>query len=91
VHGSNAHCAFDIYYNNENSSETERAKILNSKGSMALLKNGAYFSRPYGPFTTSVYEHTSPEIISAMRKVKDIFDPNNVLNPGSLCFTEVSK
>jgi len=91
VHGSNAHCAFDIYYNNDNSSEIERAGILNLKGSEALLNSGAYFSRPYGPFTKSVYEHTSPEIISAMRKVKRIFDPNNVLNPGSLCFTEVSK
>ncbi|MHA1881475.1 MAG: FAD-binding oxidoreductase [Candidatus Thorarchaeota archaeon] len=91
VRGSNAHCAFDIYYNPENSSDIERAKALYLKGSDALLKSGAYFSRPYGLFTKSVFEHTSPEIITAMRKVKDIFDPNNVLNPGSLCFTEVSK
>jgi len=91
IRGSNAHCAFDIYYNNEDSSEIERAKTLYLKGSDALLKSGAYFSRPYGPFTKSVYEHTSPDIISAMKKVKGIFDPNNVLNPGSLCFTEVSK
>ena len=31
------------------------------------------------------------EILSAMNHVKSIFDPNNVLSPGNLCFEEVPK
>ncbi|MHA1386272.1 MAG: FAD-linked oxidase C-terminal domain-containing protein [Candidatus Helarchaeota archaeon] len=27
-------------------------------------------------------------MVESMRKVKNIFDPNGVLNPGALCFKE---
>ncbi|MGQ9720536.1 MAG: FAD-binding oxidoreductase [Candidatus Jordarchaeum sp.] len=86
VQGCNCHCEFDIYYNPSDAIEVNRAKYLYTRASEALLKEGAFFSRPYGPFTEVVYRNCSPETVVALRKVKSIFDPKNLLNPGKLCF-----
>lgn len=51
----------------------------------ALIASGAYFSRPYGSWARPVYNRDAAST-SALRRVKAIFDPNNVLNPGKLCF-----
>jgi FAD/FMN-containing dehydrogenase len=49
------------------------------------MENGAFFSRPYGGWAKIVYARY-PDGVKALRKLKDIFDPNNILNPGKLCF-----
>jgi FAD/FMN-containing dehydrogenase len=51
----------------------------------ALVRNGAFFSRPYGPWAPLVYQDQSEEVV-ALKKLKNIFDPNGILNPGKLCF-----
>ena len=50
----------------------------------ALLPGGAYFDRPYGRLGELVY--TEPVSVEAMRRIKKIFDPDGILNPGKLCF-----
>ena len=52
------------------------------------MKNGAFFNRPYGDLTKEIYAHHDQETVNALRKVKKIFDPNNILNPGVLCFDD---
>lgn len=49
-----------------------------------LAGAGAYFDRPYGKLTGLVYG--DPVSVEAMRKVKRIFDPDGILNPGKLCY-----
>jgi FAD/FMN-containing dehydrogenase len=49
------------------------------------MKNGAFFSRPYSPWADMVYGRLT-ESVAALRKLKGVFDPNNILNPGKLCF-----
>ncbi len=49
-----------------------------------LLAAGAVFERPYGRLAELVY--TEPRATEAMRKLKRIFDPDNILNPGKLCY-----
>ncbi|MHA2178981.1 MAG: FAD-linked oxidase C-terminal domain-containing protein, partial [Candidatus Thorarchaeota archaeon] len=61
------------------------------EGSQRLMDEGAFFSRPFGIITDKVFERSSPEMVQAYRNVKKIFDPNHVLNPGTLCFKEVSE
>jgi FAD/FMN-containing dehydrogenase len=46
---------------------------------------GAFFSRPYGTWKDFAYD-PDPQTVVAYKKVKDIWDPNHVLNPGKLCF-----
>ena len=91
VQGVNTHCTFDLYYNPDDAKDTENAKKLLKEGQQQLLDEGAFFSRPYGVITDSVFEKASPEMVNALQSVKKIFDPNNVLNPGTLCFKEVPK
>lgn len=49
-----------------------------------LAAAGAYFDRPYGRLTELVYDDRIS--VNAMRRLKTIFDPDNILNPGKLCF-----
>jgi FAD/FMN-containing dehydrogenase len=91
VQGTSTHFGFDLYYDPEDARDAESMNALLAIGQQRLLEEGAFFSRPYGSITDAVFEQTSPEIIKALRNVKAIFDPNNVLNPGTLCFKEVPK
>ena len=49
-----------------------------------LMARGAYFDRPYGRLPELVY--TEPRSVDAIRRLKAIFDPDGILNPGKLCF-----
>jgi FAD/FMN-containing dehydrogenase len=53
--------------------------------SRTLMDSGAYFSRPYGAWADMVYGRYD-EGAAALKKLKSIFDPMNILNPGKLCF-----
>lgn len=89
VQGTNTHCGFDLYYSIADTDATEGVLSLIAKAQTKLLKMGAYFSRPYGLVTNLVYKQAPPVTIDTMRRVKSIFDPNNILNPRVLCFEEV--
>ncbi|MHA2077454.1 MAG: FAD-binding oxidoreductase [Candidatus Thorarchaeota archaeon] len=91
VQGVTTHCGFDLYCDPTNADEVESVNGLMNEGRKKLLKEGAFFSRPYGSITDAVFEQSSPEMVRAIQSVKAIFDPNNVLNPGTLCFKEVPK
>jgi len=85
VQGRGCHCEFDLFYSAADTSESETARKLFKDASEALLKSGAFFSRPYGEWANMVY-HYYPEQVKALRKLKNIFDPQHILNPGKLCF-----
>jgi FAD/FMN-containing dehydrogenase len=89
--GTNAHFECDIFYNPASKVDVQRAKNIYLNGSEVLLKSGAYFSRPYGQFSAAVFQQCSRETISAMQKVKRIFDPKGIMNPGRLCFKEAQQ
>jgi hypothetical protein len=50
-----------------------------------LMAQGAFFSRPYGPWADMVYRRYS-SYTQSLKDLKKVFDPNNILNPGKLCF-----
>jgi FAD/FMN-containing dehydrogenase len=85
VQGTSCHLEFDLFYDPADSTQTERARSLVSEGAYDLANMGAFFSRPYGPWAKIAYSRAAETNI-LQRKVKKIFDPNNVLNPGRLCF-----
>jgi hypothetical protein len=83
VQGVCCHVGFDLFYG---ASEGRRkVEELFLRASEALLEAGAFFSRPYGPLARLVYER-DVETARVLRKVKEIFDPRGILNPGKLCF-----
>lgn len=56
----------------------------------ALLEAGAFFSRPYGPIVDKIYQKAVGHARN-MEKMKDLFDPKRVLNPGKLSYQEVNQ
>lgn len=86
--GTSYHCEFDIYYNPDNKEETLDAKEKFLHTSIQLMDSGAFFNRPYGLWATEVYKRHETSTQTSLKKVKKIFDPNNILNPGVLCFDE---
>jgi FAD/FMN-containing dehydrogenase len=89
VQGVNTYCCFDIYFDPQNEQDIVNTNKLFTEGSEKLMDAGAFFSRPPDSLKDSIYSRVSPEVKIAMNRVKHIFDPNNVLSPGNLCFKEV--
>lgn len=85
MRGVGCHCEFNIPYDSENEEEVSRVQKLFTEGSKEMIKHGAYFSRPYGSWGGMVYDNDAQTTI-LLKKLKKIFDPNNVMNPGKLCF-----
>ncbi len=86
--GTAYHCEFDIYYNPDNNKETLGVKEKFLKTSINLIDSGAFFNRPYGLWAEEVYKRHENSTQVALKKIKKIFDPHNVLNPGVLCFDD---
>lgn len=84
--GTSYHCEFDLFYDPQDGMGVKRLKELFIDTSKDLINLGAFFNRPYGDWAEDVYKSLDDSIIMALKKVKKIFDPNNVLNPGVLCF-----
>jgi hypothetical protein len=83
--GISQHVEFTIAYDPDNKKDAELAFELYTVGSESLISNGAYFSRPYGPWADLVYTRDATAV-RVLKTVKKIVDPNNVMNPGKLCF-----
>ena len=83
--GVACHCEFSLPYDPGNQMEVTKIKRLFSEGSEALLNLRAFFSRPYGIWADMVYNRDT-QTAAVSKKIKGIFDPGNVMNPGKLCF-----
>jgi FAD/FMN-containing dehydrogenase len=76
---------FNLFYDPRSASEVERERNLYREAARILLNEGALFTRPYGELASLVYEKATG-YATVLRRVKKIFDPNNIMNPGNLCF-----
>ena len=85
VQGSNVHCEFNLFYDPENPRESERVRELASKATRNLVARGAFFSRPYGENARTIINRDAATV-AALKKVKIVLDPDNIMNPGKLCF-----
>ncbi|OPY84571.1 MAG: 4-cresol dehydrogenase (hydroxylating) flavoprotein subunit [Syntrophorhabdus sp. PtaU1.Bin153] len=85
VQGTSCHLEFDLFYDPANTGEADRVKWLVTEGAANLANMGAFFSRPYGAWSKIAYNRATGTA-TMQRKLKKIYDPNDVLNPGQLCF-----
>lgn len=85
VQGTSCHCEFNIYYDLRDAVESERVRELDRKAMGKLAAAGAFFSRPYGESARTIMNRDAATA-RALTKVKAVFDPNNIMNPGKLCF-----
>jgi hypothetical protein len=77
------HVEYTIPYNPQDEEEKERVKTFYLAASEALIAQGAFFHRPYGPWAEMVLSRTG-YVSTVFKKMKEIIDPNRVLNPGKL-------
>jgi FAD/FMN-containing dehydrogenase len=85
VQGVSCHCEFNLFFEPDNPGEEARIRAISEAAFEALANRGAFFSRPYGPWADLAYRRDAVTTIS-LRKIKDIYDPNKIMNPGKLCF-----
>jgi FAD/FMN-containing dehydrogenase len=74
-----------FFYNPENETETDKVRALYNEAARVLLSEGVVFTRPYGDLAQIVYEKAAT-YASTLKRLKKVFDPNNIMNPGNLCF-----
>ena len=83
--GVSWHVELSLDYDPADAEQAARARTFHQHAAERLIGDGAYFSRPYGAWAGPVYDR---DVASreALRKIKRIFDPAGVMNPGKLCF-----
>lgn len=79
------HLEFDLHCDLRDRGETERVRQIWLQASEILMNHGAYFDRPYGPWAEMVYSRAA-NYTQKLKEIKREIDPNNILNPGKLCF-----
>lgn len=82
VQGTSCHFEITIFHAHAAASV---AQALERELVPALMRMGGFFSRPYGHWAQAAYERDTT-IVTYLRKVKQLFDPRGVMNPGQLCF-----
>jgi FAD/FMN-containing dehydrogenase len=85
VQGTGCHCEFNLFYDPVNSRELNRVMQLSASATKSLLAKGAFFSRPYGENAGMILNRDAASV-AVLNKFKKIFDPNNIMNPGKICF-----
>ena len=82
--GRACHLCFSLPCDLGSEAERQKIKSLYLELSEQLITEGAFFTRPYGPWADMVYRRTTT-YTNTLKELKKIFDPNHILNPGKLC------
>ena len=82
VQGTSCHCEFNLPCEPSKKAALEPLLL---DASARLARNGAFFSRPYGPWADLAFG-TNGGATALLRKVKNMLDPKGIMNPGRLCF-----
>ena len=85
VQGTGYHCEFNLFYDPDNSSDCARIKGLSTAAIKNLMAHGAFFSRPYGE-NAGMILNTDAATVDIFNRLKGLFDPNKIMNPGKICF-----
>ena len=85
VQGTNCHFEINLYFDPDDNGEAGRIQALDTATVNTFADMGGFFSRPYGNWVKTAYERC-PDTVEGLKKLKQIFDPNGIMNPGKLCF-----
>ena len=85
VQGTSCHCEFNLFYDPTSPTEVTAVDELVGKACEEIARMGGFFSRPYSAWKDIAYRQAAGTA-EMQRKIKKLFDPNEILNPGKLCF-----
>ncbi len=80
--GRGCHCEFTFPYSPEDADEVARLNENLRSVVQAVAKGGGFFSVLSHPWTDALQKDAASQ--EAVRKVKGIFDPSNIMNPGKI-------
>ncbi|MCX8043654.1 MAG: FAD-binding oxidoreductase [Desulfobacterota bacterium] len=83
--GRAVHCEIDIHGGIPGTEDAERIYQLWLEISERFIDEGAFFDRPYGAWAPLVYSRAGT-YTEKLKQIKKSLDPNNIMNPGKLCF-----
>ncbi|MFH1775336.1 MAG: FAD-binding oxidoreductase [Chloroflexota bacterium] len=78
-------CQYGFHCDPGDAEDVARVRSLYLEASELAISMGGIFTTPYGYWADMVYSRTAA-YTDVMRLVKDALDPNNIMNPGRLCF-----
>ena len=76
---------FSFFYDPANAAEKALVADLYREAAISMMNEGAFFTRPYGELASMVYDRAANYTMT-LKRVKGVFDPKNIMNPGNLCF-----
>ena len=77
---------FNFYYNPQYEAEVDKIRGLYAEAAAAVFERGAWFNRPYGSAVTNIIYKKYATYVTTAKRFKKYADPNNIMNPGTLCF-----
>ena len=84
--GLNCYLEMDFHCDLDDPDDVEKVKNLWLEANRACLDKGAVPDKAYGPLADMVYGRFDPSYVDILKSWKKELDPNNILNPGQLCF-----
>ena len=87
--GRGIYCVFDFHCDPSDPEAVAQTQQLFAVASEALIDSGAFFDRPYGIWAEMMYRRTGGYTVY-LKRLKEKLDPNNIMNPGKLCFGGVA-
>jgi len=84
-HNRACRAEFNFFYDPEDEAEVAAIRAMYQEMAKILLAEGVVFTRPYGDLAPIVYEKAA-SYASHLKRLKKVFDPNDIMNPGKLCF-----
>ncbi len=76
---------FSFFYDPEYDHEKALVADMSREAALAMMNEGAFFSRPYGDLAPIIYDRAASYTMT-LKRLKNVFDPKNIMNPGNLCF-----
>ena len=84
-YGRACHFEVNFSYHPDNADDLTTMSKIYLEAAETAIDMGGYFSRPYGAVADMVYDRASSYTV-ALKKVKQMLDPKNIMSPGRLCF-----
>ena len=86
VQGTSIHVEFNLPYDPANAVEAEQVrKLIPGAAPKPCWPKGAFFSRPYGENSGMIMNRDAANKV-VLTRLKNLFDPNHVMNPGKIGF-----
>ncbi|UCG68507.1 MAG: hypothetical protein JSV09_11935, partial [Thermoplasmata archaeon] len=81
-YGRVCHVEYNFHYDPNSQKDVENIRNLYSKAGKLVVSMGGLI-KPYGPLSDIIYQRATT-YTPVQRRVKEVFDPNKIMNPNRI-------